>query len=172
MSSEGILFPQFYTSAAICSPSRASLLTGRLPLRNGFYQTSYPGRNAYTPQEIVGGIKEQEILIPEILATVGYRSKLVGKWHLGHRPQYLPLNHGFQVLQNFLMMWRQKKELPLFCFVSKQENLDTPKMSCKNHNYFLKLCSACPGMVWGSKLPLQVQCELETRSQHTCVWQW
>ena len=37
------------------------------------------------------------MLIPELLSTVGYRSKIVGKWHLGHQPRYLPLQHGFQV---------------------------------------------------------------------------
>ena len=102
MAKEGLMFPQFYTSAAICSPSRASLLTGqelwiyhcyqhlkfisvcfhyfthlyisgRLPLRTGFYQNTYPGRNAYTPQQIMGGIPDSELLIPEVLATVGYR---------------------------------------------------------------------------------------------------
>ena len=58
MAEEGLLFTQFYTSAAICSPSRASLLTGRLPLRTGFYQNTFPGRNAYTPQEILAGIPD------------------------------------------------------------------------------------------------------------------
>ena len=97
MARQGILFPEFYTSAAICSPSRASLLTGRLPLRNGFYQNTYTGRNAYTPQQIIGGIPENEVLVSELLVNNGYRTKLVGKWHLGHRPQYHPLKHGFQV---------------------------------------------------------------------------
>ena len=97
MASEGVLFPEFYTSAAICSPSRASLLTGRLPVRNGFYQSTYQGRNAYTPQNIVGGIQDDELLLPEVLREAGYRSKIVGKWHLGHQEQFLPLNHGFQV---------------------------------------------------------------------------
>jgi N-acetylgalactosamine-6-sulfatase len=50
MAAGGLLHTAFYSSAAICSPSRASLLTGRLPLRTGFYQNTYPGRNAYTPQ--------------------------------------------------------------------------------------------------------------------------
>ena len=68
-----------------------------MPLKNGFYQTTYPGRNAYTPQEMVGGIPDTELLLPEVLATAGYRTKLVGKWHLGHREQFLPLKHGFQV---------------------------------------------------------------------------
>ena len=96
MASEGLLHTDFYSSAAICSPSRASLLTGRLPVRNGFFQNTYPGRNAYTPQEIIGGISDTELLIPEILLESGYRTKIVGKWHLGHREQYLPLRHGFQ----------------------------------------------------------------------------
>ena len=49
------------------------IITGRLPLRTGFYQNTYPGRNAYTPQEIVGGIPDSELLIPAVLSTVGYR---------------------------------------------------------------------------------------------------
>ncbi|XP_030649774.1 N-acetylgalactosamine-6-sulfatase [Chanos chanos] len=95
MASQGMLFPSFYTANPLCSPSRAALLTGRLPVRNGFYTTNGHARNAYTPQEIVGGISEDEILLPKLLKTKGYVSKIIGKWHLGHRPGYLPLKHGF-----------------------------------------------------------------------------
>lgn len=95
MAAEGMLMPEFYTGAAICSPSRASLLTGRLPIRNGFYSNNAAGHNAYTPQDIVGGISSSEILLPKILRRSGYKSALIGKWHLGHREQYLPLRHGF-----------------------------------------------------------------------------
>jgi N-acetylgalactosamine-6-sulfatase len=58
MAAGGLLHTDFYASAAICSPSRASLLTGRLPLRTGFYQNTYPGRNAYTPQVLYTLIKK------------------------------------------------------------------------------------------------------------------
>ncbi|KAM4630058.1 N-acetylgalactosamine-6-sulfatase [Polymixia lowei] len=95
MAAQGMLFPNFYTANPLCSPSRAALLTGRLPVRNGFYTTNGHARNAYTPQEIVGGISRDEILLPQMLKKKGYVSKIVGKWHLGHRPQYLPLEHGF-----------------------------------------------------------------------------
>ncbi|XP_038825420.1 N-acetylgalactosamine-6-sulfatase-like, partial [Salvelinus namaycush] len=77
------------------SSARASLLTGRLPVRNRFYTTNAHARNAYTPQEIVGGISKDEILLPQVLKKKGYVNKIIGKWHLGHRAPHLPLEHGF-----------------------------------------------------------------------------
>ena len=50
---------------------------------------------AYTPQEMMGGIPDEEILLSEILKKAGYHTKLIGKWHLGHRPQFHPLKVGF-----------------------------------------------------------------------------
>ncbi|CAL1547143.1 unnamed protein product [Lymnaea stagnalis] len=95
MAADGMLFPDFYSANPLCSPSRAALLSGRLPIRNGFYTTNMPGRNAYTPQNVVGGIPDHEILFPELLQTKGYRNKIIGKWHLGQQPQFHPLKHGF-----------------------------------------------------------------------------
>lgn len=95
MAAQGMLLPNFYTANPLCSPSRAALLTGRLPVRNGFYTTNGHARNAYTPQEIVGGISVDEILLPQMLKQKGYISKIVGKWHLGHRARHLPLEKGF-----------------------------------------------------------------------------
>ncbi|XP_060644094.2 N-acetylgalactosamine-6-sulfatase [Anolis sagrei] len=95
MAAEGMLFPSFYTANPLCSPSRAALLTGRLPIRNGFYTTNAHARNAYTPQDITGGIPDSELLLPELLKKAGYANKIVGKWHLGHQPQFHPLRHGF-----------------------------------------------------------------------------
>lgn len=95
MAAKGLLLPDFYAANPLCSPSRAAMLTGRLPIRNGFYTTNDHARNAYTPQDIVGGIPDSEILFPELLKQAGYSTKLVGKWHLGQQPQFHPLKHGF-----------------------------------------------------------------------------
>ena len=95
LAQSGILFTDFYSANPLCSPSRAALLTGRLPIRNGFYTDNMKMRNAYTPQNIAGGIKDSEKLMSESLKEAGYATGLVGKWHLGHQERYLPLNHGF-----------------------------------------------------------------------------
>ncbi|XP_063684641.1 N-acetylgalactosamine-6-sulfatase-like [Bolinopsis microptera] len=95
MAAEGMLFTDFYTANPLCSPSRAALMTGRLPIRNGFYSTNAHARNAYTPQTIVGGIHEYEQLLPKLLKEADYKSKIIGKWHLGQRRQFLPCNRGF-----------------------------------------------------------------------------
>ncbi|XP_052230670.1 N-acetylgalactosamine-6-sulfatase-like [Dreissena polymorpha] len=95
LAKEGMIFPSFYSANPLCSPSRAALLSGRLPIRNGFYTSNDHARNAYTPQEIMGGIPDYEILLPEILKEAGYRNKIIGKWHLGQQRQYHPLKHGF-----------------------------------------------------------------------------
>lgn len=96
MAAEGTMLYDFYTANPLCSPSRASFLTGRLPIRNGFYTDNEHARNSYTPQQIVGGIPDSEVLLPELLSETGYKTKIIGKWHLGHQSQYLPLLHGFQ----------------------------------------------------------------------------
>ncbi|GAB1599404.1 N-acetylgalactosamine-6-sulfatase-like [Argonauta hians] len=96
MAAQGMLLTDFYSANPLCSPSRAALLTGRLPIRNGFYTTNAHARNGYTPQNIVGGISDYEILLSELLQKKGYHNKIIGKWHLGHQEKFHPLRHGFQ----------------------------------------------------------------------------
>lgn len=91
MAVEGLRFTQFYTAASVCTPSRAALLTGRLPIRNGMCGDR---RRVLFPDS-PGGLPDSEVTIAEILREQGYRSGCFGKWHLGHHPQYLPTSHGF-----------------------------------------------------------------------------
>lgn len=86
LAKEGMRFTDFY-AAPICSPSRAALLTGCYPVRVGIPKV--------LPHNSPTGIAAGETLLPEILKKKGYSTALFGKWHLGDRPQYNPLRHGF-----------------------------------------------------------------------------
>lgn len=91
MAAEGQKWTQFYVAAAVCTPSRAGLMTGRLPIRNGMCSTR---RRVLFPDS-KGGMPAGEFTIAEMLKEQGYATGIVGKWHLGHLPEYLPLRHGF-----------------------------------------------------------------------------
>jgi arylsulfatase A-like enzyme len=91
MSTEGQKWTQFYSAASVCTPSRAALLTGRLPVRSGM--ASSVNRVLFPNSKY--GIPKSEILIAEKLKDHNYKTAIVGKWHLGHNDEFLPLNHGF-----------------------------------------------------------------------------
>ena len=87
MAQEGVQFSQFYSASPVCSPSRASVLTGRYGVRCGVptvFQPSDPG-----------GLAETEVTIAQMLKPAGYATMCVGKWHLGRTTQYLPTSRGF-----------------------------------------------------------------------------
>jgi arylsulfatase A-like enzyme len=87
LAQEGTRFTQFYSAAAVCSPSRAALLTGRLPIRSGVNQVLMPWSK--------GGLPASELTMGTVLKQAGYATACVGKWHLGHLPEYLPGKRGF-----------------------------------------------------------------------------
>jgi len=91
MAVEGQKWTNFYVGACVCTPSRAALLTGRLPIRNGMMSAK---RRVLFPDS-KGGLPASEITVAESLKSVGYATAAVGKWHLGHLPEYLPTAHGF-----------------------------------------------------------------------------
>jgi arylsulfatase A-like enzyme len=84
---EGNRFTNFYVPQAVCSASRAALLTGSYPTRVSINGALLPGSRI--------GISAAERLLPEILKTKGYASGIFGKWHLGAAPQFLPTRRGF-----------------------------------------------------------------------------
>ena len=84
---EGMLFTNFYSAQAVCSASRAGLLTGTYPNRIGISGALMP----YSKH----GLHDDEITIAEMLKEKGYATGIFGKWHLGHQKKFLPNNHGF-----------------------------------------------------------------------------
>ena len=87
----GIRFTDFHTAASICSPSRAAFLTGGYPQRAGLYMGINPNRTAHW----FLGLHPDEITITEQFKQWGYATHMVGKWHLGTEPEFLPRRQGF-----------------------------------------------------------------------------
>ena len=87
MAAEGTKFTDFYSVSAICSPSRAGLLTGCYPPRVGITRVLFPPN--------LQGLSKSEVTIADLLKARGYATCCIGKWHLGHGPDCLPTSQGF-----------------------------------------------------------------------------
>jgi arylsulfatase A-like enzyme len=87
----GIRFTEFHTAASICSPSRAAFLTGAYPQRAGLYMGINPNRRAHW----FLGLDPSEITLAEQFKNQAYTTFMVGKWHLGTEPEFLPRTQGF-----------------------------------------------------------------------------
>ncbi|NJM54817.1 MAG: sulfatase-like hydrolase/transferase [Verrucomicrobiae bacterium] len=86
MAKEGMKLTSFYV-APVCSPTRASFMTGCIPQRVGIGGVLFP-RNTH-------GLNPDEITLPELLKKQGYATAIIGKWHLGNQDIFQPLKHGF-----------------------------------------------------------------------------
>lgn len=88
MAAQGMRMTSFYAAAPVCTPSRVGLLTGRYPVRAG-------QPNNFGPDS-KDGLRLTEVLLPQMLKPLGYRTMAIGKWHLGHgSEEYMPTRRGF-----------------------------------------------------------------------------
>ncbi len=88
LAGDGVQLDQFYVQP-FCTPSRAALMTGRYPFRYGLQTIVIPSQGTY-------GLSTEERTLPEILKAAGYRTEMIGKWHLGHADRkYWPRQRGF-----------------------------------------------------------------------------
>jgi arylsulfatase A-like enzyme len=87
IANQGMQFTWYYSPQAVSSASRAGLLTGCYPNRIGISGALMPWARV--------GINSEETTIAEMLKTKGYHTSIIGKWHLGHHKEFLPLQHGF-----------------------------------------------------------------------------
>jgi arylsulfatase A len=92
LAADGLRFTNFYMASPVCSPSRGALLTGCYPPRIGF--GTFDGLPVLFPGQGIG-LPETEISIARVLGDAGYRTEMIGKWHCGDQPGFLPTNHGF-----------------------------------------------------------------------------
>ncbi|MFW5738424.1 MAG: sulfatase, partial [Spirochaetota bacterium] len=92
LADEGLRFTDFYMASPVCSPSRGAMLTGCYPRRIGF--GDFDGRWVLFPGQPVG-LNPQETTIAGMLKGQGYATRIIGKWHCGDQPEFLPTKHGF-----------------------------------------------------------------------------
>jgi arylsulfatase A-like enzyme len=90
LAAEGVRLTDFYVPTPYSAPSRATLLTGRFPLRHGVVQNPAPDAGINDV-----GINASEVTMGELFQGAGYHTKCIGKWHLGHKEEFFPVKHGF-----------------------------------------------------------------------------
>jgi len=93
MAANGMRLTSFYAASPTCSPSRGAMLTGCYPPRIGF--DSFGKHSVLFPGDGLG-LNPAETTIAALLREQGYRTKIVGKWHCGDQPEFLPTRHGFE----------------------------------------------------------------------------
>jgi len=111
MAQEGMRFKSFYVTSGVCSPSRASLMTGCYPMRVGMHENS-KGFFVLFPHD-QKGLNPTEITIAELLKQQDYATACIGKWHLGDQPEFLPRRQGFDYYYGLPYSNDMRKNPPL-----------------------------------------------------------
>ena len=99
LASAGLLLTDFHSNGAVCSPTRAALMTGRYQYRSGCHVVINADRKHKDHQR---GMPDKEWTFAEALKQGGYATAIFGKWHLGYKPKFNPINHGFDQFNGFI----------------------------------------------------------------------
>lgn len=100
LAASGLRFTDFHANGPVCSPTRAALVTGRYPQRSGIDDVVFadPARG----HRETHGLQTGEVTFAELLRDAGYRTGLMGKWHLGYAERFNPVHHGFDVFRGYV----------------------------------------------------------------------
>ena len=128
MATEGLKLTSFYVSSGVCTPSRASLMTGCYPRRVNMHES---GRGGSVLRPVgLRGLHPNEITIAEVLRGQGYATTCIGKWHLGDQPQFLPTRQGFDsyfgIPYSDDMTKRPKQPWPLLPLLRNEKVVEAP----------------------------------------------
>ncbi len=127
LAADGIKFSEFYSSSPVCTPSRASLMTGAYARTVGMHE-DYTGHWVLIPRS-QRGLNPGELTIAEALKTKGYATACIGKWHLGDQPEHLPTEHGFDYYYGIPYsndMQQAKRGDPPLPIVQNKEVIEAP----------------------------------------------
>jgi arylsulfatase A-like enzyme len=108
LAASGVRLTDFHSNGAMCSPTRAALLTGRYPQRCAWVPDEELSpvfreqRKGNPAQRWAWGISTHELTLPGLLRQAGYRTALIGKWHLGYDINFHPMNHGFDEFRGYV----------------------------------------------------------------------
>lgn len=125
---QGIRFTDFYVAAPVCTPSRASLMTGCYPQRVDMHvnEKSEDEFRAVLTPESPKGINPDETTIAEILQQQNYETACIGKWHLGDQKPFYPTNHGFDYFYGILHSHNQSTETCPLAIFEQDSLVETP----------------------------------------------
>jgi arylsulfatase A len=128
MADQGMRLTNFHVSAPTCTASRASLMTGCYPVRVGMGDVIAPRADgSVSPSRVLWpnspyGISPDEILLPEVLKENGYRTGMIGKWHLGDPPAFNPVRHGFDEFFGVFF----SNDMEPYAYYRNEQKLDEP----------------------------------------------
>jgi len=128
MAEEGMRLTDFYVTSGVCTPSRSSIMTGCYPRRVNMH-ISDTGASVLQPVS-TKGLHPDEITIAEVLKKRAYATAIIGKWHLGDQPQFLPTRQGFDYYLGIPysddMTLRERKPWPPLPLMQNEEVIDAP----------------------------------------------